>query len=152
MFKMNLMIILGVMLALAGGCTNYSANTYSGRQVRSAQTVEYGTVELVQYVTLEEARDPVLGTAAGGVVGGIIGNMFGGGHGRTLATIAGAALGAGAGYAGEKTLTKQDGLEIQVRLDNGTTISVVQAADQTFAPGDRVRVLRGSGGVTRVTR
>ena len=35
------------MLALAmlsAGCTNYSGNTYSGSQVRSAQTVQYGTV------------------------------------------------------------------------------------------------------------
>ncbi|MFR5645439.1 MAG: hypothetical protein ACLUDQ_02810 [Bilophila wadsworthia] len=34
------------MLALAmlsAGCTNYSGNTYSGSQVRSAQTVQYGT-------------------------------------------------------------------------------------------------------------
>ena len=47
------------MLALAmlsAGCTNYSGNTYSGSQVRSAQTVQYGTVVSVQPVTLEEDR------------------------------------------------------------------------------------------------
>ena len=45
------------MLALAmlsAGCTNYSGNTYSGSQVRSAQPVQYGTVVSVQPVTLEE--------------------------------------------------------------------------------------------------
>lgn len=143
--------LLAVVL-LAAGCTNYSANTYSGSQVRSAQTVEYGTVESVMPVTLEEDRAPVLGTAAGGVVGGLVGNMFGGGNGRTLATIAGAALGAGAGYAGEKAITKQSGLEIMVRLENGQMLSIVQAADQSFAPGERVRVLRGRDGTSRVTR
>ena len=61
------------MLALAmlsAGCTNYSGNTYTGSQVRSAQTVQYGTVVSVQPVTLEEDRPAVLGTVGGGVVGG----------------------------------------------------------------------------------
>ena len=135
------------MLALAmlsAGCTNYSGNTYSGSQVRSAQTVQYGTVVSVQPVTLEEDRPAV--------VGGVLGNMVGGGRGKTLATIAGAALGAAGGYAGEKALTKQNGLEITVELENGQQLSIVQAADQQFSPGERVRVLRGSDGSARVTR
>ena len=68
------------MLALAmlsAGCTNYSGNTYSGSQVRSAQTVQYGTVVSVQPVTLEEDRPAVLGTVGGGVVGGVLGNIIG---------------------------------------------------------------------------
>ena len=143
------------MLALAmlsAGCTNYSGNTYSGSQVRSAQTVQYGTVVSVQPVTHEEDRPAVLGTVGGGVVGGVLGNMVGGGRGKTLATIAGAALGAAGGYAGEKALTKQNGLEITVELENGQQLSIVQAADQQFSPGERVRVLRGSDGPARVTR
>ena len=134
------------MLALAmlsAGCTNYSGNTYSGSQVRSAQTVQYGTVVSVQPVTLEEDRPAVLGTVGGGVVGGVLGNMVGGGRGKTLATIAGAALGAAGGYAGEKALTI---------VENGQQLSIVQAADQQFSPGERVRVLRGSDGSARVTR
>ena len=143
------------MLALAmlsAGCTNYSGNTDSGSQVRSAHTVQYGTVVSVQSVTLEEDRPAVLGTVGGGVVGGVLGNMVGGGRGKTLATIAGAALGAAGGYAGEKALTKQNGLEITVELENGQQLSIVQAADQQFSPGERVRVLRGSDGSARVTR
>ena len=94
----------------------------------------------------------VIGTVGGGVVGGVLGNMVGGGRGKTLATIAGAALGAAGGYAGEKALTKQNGLEITVELENGQQLSVVQAADQPFSPGERVRVLRGSDGSARVAR
>ena len=93
-----------------------------------------------------------VGTVGGGVVGGVLGNMVGGGRGKTLATIAGAALGAAGGYAGEKALTKQNGLEITVELENGQQLSIVQAADQQFSPGERVRVLRGSDGSARVTR
>jgi outer membrane lipoprotein SlyB len=36
--------------------------------------------------------------------------------------------------------------EIVVRLEDGTTIAVVQAGSQGFAPGQRVRVLSGAGG------
>ena len=137
---------------LSAGCTNYSGNAYSGSQERSAQTVQYGTVVSVQPVTLEEERPAVIGTVGGGVVGGVLGNMVGGGRGKTLATIAGAALGAAGGYAGEKALTKQNGLEITVELENGQQLSVVQAADQQFSQGERVRVLRGSDGSARVAR
>lgn len=41
--------------------------------------------------------------------------------------------------------------EIVVRLQDGTTIAVVRAGSQGFAPGQRVRVLSGSGG-SRVER
>jgi len=46
---------------------------------------------------------------------------------------------------------KQTGLELFVRLDNGADVTVVQAADVAFRPGDRVRVMQGHDGATRVT-
>lgn len=141
--------IVGLLLT---GCTNYSGTTYSGNQVRSVQTVEYGTVVSVQPVQLTEDNPAMLGTLGGAVIGGIVGNMFGGGKGRTLATIAGATLGAAGGYAGEKAVTKQNGLEIEVQLENGKTLSIVQGADQSFSVGERVRVLRGVDGSARVAR
>ncbi len=153
MLKMKHAAVCMLALAmLSAGCTNYSGNAYSGSQVRSAQTVQYGTVISVQPVTLEENHPALVGTAAGGVVGGVLGNMVGGGHGRTLATVAGAALGAAGGYAAEKAITKQNGLEITVELENGQHLSVVQAADQQFSRGERVRILRGSDGSARVAR
>ena len=153
MFSIRHMLVGVLALAMLGvGCTNYSGNAYSGRQVRSAQSVQYGTVVSVQPVTLEEDHPALVGTAAGGVVGGVLGNMIGGGRGRTLATVGGALLGAAGGYAGEKALTKQNGLEITVELENGQQLSVVQAADQQFSQGERVRVLRGSDGSARVAR
>lgn len=143
---------LAIVGLLMTGCTNYSGTTYSGSQVRSVQTVEYGTVVAVQPVQLTEDNPAVLGTLGGAVIGGIVGNMFGGGKGRTLATIAGATLGAAGGYAGEKAVTKQNGLEIEVQLENGKTLSIVQGADQSFSVGERVRVLRGADGSARVAR
>jgi outer membrane lipoprotein SlyB len=43
------------------------------------------------------------------------------------------------------------GIELLVRLDNGADMTVVQAADVAFRPGDRVRVMQGHDGSPRVT-
>lgn len=143
------------MLALAmlsAGCTNYSGNTYSGSQVRSAQTVQYGTVVSVQPVTLEEDRSRRPWDSGRRRRRGRA-RQYGWWRTREDAgDYRGAALGAAGGYAGEKALTKQNGLEITVELENGQQLSIVQAADQQFSPGERVRVLRGSDGSARVTR
>ena len=56
-----------------------------------------------------------------------------------------------AGAVTEQAVTKQKGLELTVRLDNGQYIAVTQAADETFVVGDAVKIL-GSGGTSRVTR
>lgn len=46
---------------------------------------------------------------------------------------------------------KQEGIELVVRLDNGDSMTVVQAADVAFRTGDRVRVLQSHDGAIRVT-
>jgi outer membrane lipoprotein SlyB len=112
-------------------------------------SVYYGTVLAVSPVTIEGTQSGA-GTIAGGVVGGIAGNAVGDGHGRALATTAGAIGGALLGTAIEEGATSVDGLEITVELDNGEIIAVVQAADVPFYIGDRVRIVRGAGGMMRV--
>ena len=67
----------------------------------------------------------------------------------TRMTIAGA-IGGLAGNAIEEGATKKPGLEITVKLDNGELRAITQDADESFRPGERVRLL-SAGGVTRVT-
>jgi outer membrane lipoprotein SlyB len=55
-----------------------------------------------------------------------------------------------AGQAAEQGATRQTGLEITVKLDSGRLIAVTQAADESFKPGDRVRVL-SDGATARVS-
>ena len=107
------------------------------------------TVESVREVTIEGTKTPV-GPAAGAAVGGIAGSTIGQGRGSTVGAIVGAVAGGLAGAAVEEGTTRQKGLEITVKLDNGRMIAVTQAADEPFRPGERVRVLTG-GGVTRIT-
>jgi outer membrane lipoprotein SlyB len=56
------------------------------------------------------------------------------------------------GDAIEERATREQALQITVDLDKGSTIAVVQAADQQFAVGERVKILRGERGAARVTK
>lgn len=142
-------VALGVLL---GGCASgLGGGTYERAEARRAMTVQYGTVEAVRLVRLEGTKSPV-GTVAGAAVGGVAGSGVGGGSGRAIATVIGAVAGGMAGSAIEEGVTRQRGVEVTVRLDNGQTLAVVQADEgEGFRPGERVRMLR-DGGTTRVTR
>src|SRR5512139_2097952 len=108
-----------------------------------------GVVESVRQVKIEGTKTPV-GPVAGAAIGGVAGSTIGGGKGSTIAAIAGAVAGGLAGGAIEEGVTREDGVEITVKLDSGGMIAVTQEADEPFQPGERVRVLEG-GGVTRVS-
>jgi len=148
--------LMTVVLAVAGlaflsGCaSSLSSGAYSRDSARQMQTVYYGTVQSVRTVQIEGTKTPV-GTGAGAITGGILGSQVGGGTGRSLATVGGVVLGGLAGSAAEEGITRQPGYEITVQLDNGRTVSIVQAADVSFRPGDRVRVIEARDGTSRVT-
>jgi outer membrane lipoprotein SlyB len=84
------------------------------------------------------------------VAGGIGGSYIGSGRGSAIGAVAGALLGGIAGAAAEQGVTRREGVEITVRLDNGDLRAIVQEADEAFKPGERVRLL-SQGGVTRVS-
>lgn len=147
----SICILVASAALLAGCATSRSGEVYSRGQARQAHTVQMGTVESVKPVRIEGTKSGI-GAIGGAVAGGVIGSTIGGGTGTRLATLGGAAAGAAGGHLAEEQLTRRAGLEIVVNLDNGTLITVVQEADVQFAPGDRVRVLTGPDGTTRVSR
>ncbi|MSQ52759.1 MAG: glycine zipper 2TM domain-containing protein [Betaproteobacteria bacterium] len=153
---MNITFLPLISLALAGalaasGCANTSSGSvYDTRQARQEQTVRLGVVESVRHVTIEGSRSPV-GAVAGGAVGGVAGSNVGGGRGSTIGTILGAVAGGVAGSILEERVTRKDGLEITVKLENGELRAITQDAEEVFKPGERVRLLSG-GGVTRVSK
>ena len=140
-------ILLSMLLAACA--SSNSGSVYKRDETRQAQTVRMGVVEGVRNVKIEGTKSEV-GTAAGAVVGGVAGSSIGQGKGSVIGAVVGAVAGGLAGSAIEEGATRQDGLEITVKLDNGTLLAIVQEADDEFHPGDRVRILDG-GGVTRVT-
>lgn len=137
-------VLSATALAMSAGCASYAPSDYRYSEARSVENVAYGTVESVRPVQINEDHAPV-GTIAGAAVGGLLGNTIGHGNGRGVATILGAVGGGLAGNAIEHKATEQNGEELVVRLDNGSTIAVTQGA-QGFERGQRVRVLTGAGG------
>jgi len=142
-------VLLLAAFVLSGCASSLSGCGYSRDQARQTETVQMATVESVRSVQIEGTKTPI-GTAAGAVVGGVAGSNVGSGKGSSIGTVLGAVAGGLLGSAAEEGLTRQPGLEITVKFDNGRLIAVTQAADEQFKVGDRVRVLTG-GGVTRIS-
>lgn len=143
----SLALILGA--ALVGCAPGQGGATYSRTQARAEHTVRMGTVESVRPVKIEGTRSGI-GGGAGAVVGGIGGSTIGHGRGSAAAAVVGAVIGGVAGQAAEELGTRRSGVEVTVKLDNGNFVAITQEADETFEPGERVRIVSG-GGVSRVT-
>ncbi len=147
-FLKLLAITMLAILTIACASSN-SGNVYKRDDARKVQTVKTGVVESVRTVQLEGTKSPV-GTIAGGAVGGIAGSSVGGGRGSAIAAVIGAVVGGLAGSAAEEGLTREDGVEITVKLDGGAMIAIVQEADEEFKPGDKVRIVENAD-TSRVT-
>ena len=145
-------LAVAALATVVTGCAapGLGGGSYSREQARREQTVRMGYVESVREVNLEGTRTG-LGAGAGAVAGGIAGSGIGHGRGAALAGVAGAVVGGIAGQAAEQGLTGKRGVEVTVKLDNGQMVAIMQEADETFRPGDRVRIL-SDGATSRVTR
>lgn len=146
-----LAFLLVVCMLLTACGSRYGGKTYSGKEVRRVQTVEYGTVKSVSLVTIRDDQSG-LGVLGGALVGGVLGSFIGGGSGRVVGAVGGAVVGGLGGAAAEEAFNTREALEITVDLDKGNTIVVVQENDEEFFTGDKVRVLRASDGSVRVRR
>lgn len=144
-------ILAALSLFAMAGCETSSqgSKTYTRGEARQAMDVYTGTILNVAEVTIEPETTGA-GAAIGGVSGGVVGSTIGGGSGRKLATLGGALAGAAVGSAAEQNVRTVPGLELEVELDDGRIMVVVQEADDTFIVGDRVRVVVDSRGTTRV--
>jgi outer membrane lipoprotein SlyB len=143
-------ILIAASAVVLTGCpAGLGSKDYSREQARKVQEVQMGVVESVRSVKIEGTKSAV-GPIAGAVVGGVAGSTIGGGRGQVVGATVGAVLGGLGGAAAEEAITRQDGLEITIKLDSGRILAITQAADEEFRVGDRVRLLTG-GGATRVT-
>ncbi|MCL6745930.1 MULTISPECIES: outer membrane lipoprotein SlyB [Kosakonia] len=132
--------LIGFTLA---GCVNndtLSGDVYSASEAKQVQNVTYGTIVNVRPVQIQGGDDNnVIGALGGAVLGGFLGNTVGGGTGRSLATAAGAVAGGVAGQSVQGSLNKTQGVELEIRKDDGNTIMVVQKQGNTrFSAGQRV--------------
>lgn len=144
------MLVLCGALATAGCATHTTPNTFNRSEVGRAQSVEWGTVQNIRAVQIQNDSRGVA-TVTGAALGGIAGSTLGGG---SRANAAGAIAGAVAGGAAGNALSRsaRNGVEVTVRLESGRTIAVAQDGNANdFRVGDRVQVA-SDGVTTRVSR
>lgn len=149
---MKRMIVGGLCVLMLAGCATQpnSGSVYRSGEAGREQLVRMGVVESVRNVTIDKGQNGV-GTLAGGALGGLAaGRNIGSGSGALAAGIVGALAGGIAGQRIESGATRQPGVEITVRLDNGELRAITQDADESFRVGERVRLV-SSGRTTRVS-
>ncbi|MGR2857064.1 outer membrane lipoprotein SlyB [Erwinia rhapontici] len=149
---MRLLIVALAGITLAG-CVNdntLSGDVYSASEAKQIQTVSYGTLVSVRPVQIQGGDDSnVIGAIGGAVLGGFLGNTVGGGAGRSLATAAGAVAGGVAGQGVQGSLNKSQGVELEIRKDDGNTIMVVQKqAVSRYSVGQRVAMASNGSQIT----
>lgn len=146
-------IIIGALAALIlVGCAtgpSQGGRTVSSRNAQTAMRSFHGQILHVSEVMIEHETSGG-GAIVGGLLGGVVGSTIGGGRGRRLATAGGAAAGAAAGSAAERSRALRPAWELEVELDDGRILVIVQEKDDEFEAGDHVRVIEARDGTMRV--
>jgi outer membrane lipoprotein SlyB len=101
-----------------------------------------GVVQRMSYVE-EKGQGSGVGMVAGGVLGGVLGHQIGSGRGNTVATIAGAGVGAYAGNEIEKNQKKKSYWAVTIRMDNGATRNFTYSSKPAVHEGERVKLVDG---------
>lgn len=142
LMKNTLLLLPLIVLGLTGCASTLSGESYSRSEARTIQQVEYAIIEQLRPVKIEGTKTPI-GSGAGAIAGGIAGSTVGGKTTGKVMAVIGAVAGGLAGAAIEEGLTRTQGVEITVKMeDNQETIAIVQALspNERFTVGDRVRV------------
>lgn len=150
--QLIMMSLVGYFVLCAGCAQNPYGTAYTSADARQVQSVQTGTIVKLNPVTIDGAGNAV-GTIAGAAVGGILGSDVGEGKGSDLAAIAGGVLGGMLGNKAGEAVSRKQGVNITIKLDNGRTIAIVQQVDPNavFQVGNRVNIY-GQGTTARVVR
>lgn len=134
---------LTLMAVLTACAPSVSPNTYSGNEVGVASRVVKGTVIGIRPVKIQQNTG--IGAVAGGVAGGAAGSLIGSSTAVNIAGAAGGAvLGGLIGNEAEKQLSKDQGYEYIIQLDNNSTISITQTQALQLSLNQRVLVIYGA--------
>jgi outer membrane lipoprotein SlyB len=101
-----------------------------------------GVVASVRQVQ-QQGQSSGVGMVAGGVLGGVLGHQIGSGRGNTVATIAGAGVGAVAGNEIEKSHKTKTSWTVSIRMDAGNTRTLTYSNQPAVREGDRVKLVNG---------
>ncbi|MGK2946851.1 MAG: glycine zipper 2TM domain-containing protein [Candidatus Malihini olakiniferum] len=151
MMKRFLVITLaGITLMGCANISSLSGDVYRASEAKQVRTVAYGTIVSLRPVQIQsDDENSIVGTIGGAVLGGFLGNTIGGGAGRSLAAASGALAGGVAGQSAQGVMNRNQGVELEIRCDDSTTIMVVQYQGNTrFSVGQRVAMSSNGQNVT----
>lgn len=142
--------VLALSLLCASGCTpNIGGQDYSvGDSGHMSQTFPGTIVSMRSVVIANQSPKDQGKMGAGAVVGGLAGGVLAGsaigkGTGSLAAGAVGALAGGALGHYAEKEMTRQNGVEYSVKLDDGRLISIAQGLEPRLSVGQRVTVIQG---------
>ena len=143
--KLPLLVLVVGFSVVASSCTFPSSRRIvPGPQANVLQRAELGTVTSVREVNIEGQKGQI-GLYGGGILGGAAASGGTGVTGR-IVQASGAVAGAVVGQGVEELATRKRAQEINIRLDDGSTVTVTQEVSSgLFMDGDRVRVINGGG-------
>ncbi len=124
-------------------------------QSQTMQRILYGEVLSAERITIRD-RPTGRGAQSGSTIGAVAGYALADGRDRWLGALVGGVLGGAGGNAAEKAKKKKPGWDLIIRLDNGEEVGIQVPMDKhnrgIFTPGDRVRMMSGPNGETRVNK
>lgn len=127
----------------------------SDAQSQTMQRILYGEIVSAERITIRD-RPTGRGAQTGSTVGAVAGYALADGRDRWLGALVGGVLGGAAGNAAEKSKKRKPGWDLIIRLDNGEEVGIQVPMNKKnrgiFTPGDRVRMMSGPNGQTRVNK
>jgi len=122
---------------------------------QTMQRILYGEVVSAERITIRD-QPTGRGRQSGSTIGAVAGYALADRRDRWLGALVGGVIGGAAGNAAEKAKGKKPGWELIVRLDNGEEIGIEvpsgKKGRRSFTRGDRVRMMSGRDGQTKVTK
>lgn len=151
-FNRSILVILGVLLALTSCAPHLGGSDYAVSDVGSIGQTLKGVIIAARVIKIRPNDAEKMGTGAtvGAVTGTAVGTTLGGSPKGSL--LAGAFTGLAGGVAGhmlEKKLTEQDGMEYQIKLTDGSIITLAQGIEPRLAVGTKVLVIHSTSGQAR---
>ncbi len=137
---------LFVIFLLNSCASSLEGDVYSRNEAQKTMNFRWATVESTRPVVIEGDRSEK-GSLAGAVIGGVAGHGTTNSSTQGLVTAVGAVAGAVVGQMAEEKMTRAQGLEITLKVDDGSNVIIVQEVEKVdeFAAGDRVKVVSGNG-------
>ncbi len=128
-----------------------ASGLFASTAVAQAPCADCGVVQSIRQIQ-QQGQTSGVGMVAGGVLGGVLGHQIGSGRGNTVATIAGAGVGAYAGNQVEKNRNTKTSWAVAIRMDNGTTRNFTYTNRPAVNEGERVKLVDGGRRLALVAR